>query len=392
MEFSIWANKSASGVNSGAGQWPDSSRENKYTASGVEKVYAPNPVSTSSTMSQLAQYYSRLYGEDENSLAMFSPVLAQERKQSVSSLGDTSSGSIQPEETREVAMRTNFGNDYSDHFLRTGILPQAHIMNVSNPLVGYPRLQRLHELKAQRVAENACKPFCASVDVALMPRVLTDWANSGAIFDVVLVGGCFKTQLRPEYLISLPISLLTPKPSVAFVWVPSHGLEIGRQALGAWGFRRSEDITFLAMSKDSPFYPPQVDHDFIEKSTWHCLMGIKGTLRRSEHAELINCNVDTDTIVESKEHRLNVIPEPIYKVIENFSLMSRRLHVVPGTGGEMLPVRPRPGWVIASPDCILNNFSVDSYMEEIKVVGARVPMDLEIDALRPKTPPRSKRN
>lgn len=287
---------------------------------------------------------------------------------------------------------TNFGNDYSDHFLRTGVLPQAHIQNAANPLVGYPRLQRLHDLKAIHTNKHACQPYCASMPIASMPTELHDWAAAGLLFDVVLVGGCFQTTPRLDTLISLPVAQLTPRPSIALIWAPSHGLEIARQALGAWGFRRSEDITFLAMSKDSVFYPPQSDADFIEKSTWHCLMGLKGTLRRSEDSDLINCNIDTDTVLESPGDRPNVVPENIYKVVENFSLMSRRLHIVPGSAGSALPVRPRPGWVIASPDCLMNNFTVGNYMAEIKSLGTRVPIDPEIDSLRPRTPPRAKRN
>lgn len=317
----------------------------------------------------------------------------------------------QLENEESIATAPNFGNDYSDHFLRTGVLPQAHIQNATNPLIGYPRLQRLHDLKQAHTRKHACQPYCASVPVPSMPDQLINWANAGLMFDVVMVGGCLKNTPSLELLTCLPVAQLTPRPSIALIWVPSHGLDIARQALGAWGFRRSEDIVFLAMSKDSIFYPPQSDADFIEKSTWHCLMGLKGTLRRSEDADLINCNIDTDTILESPTtDRPNIIPEKIYKVVENFSLMSRRLHIIPGSASSsvsslsstsaanpnvsstILPVRPRPGWVIVSPDCLLDNFSVPDYLVETKLVGSRVPIDAEIDALRPKTPPRAKRN
>lgn len=361
------------------------SKKTSYSSSFFEHdipnaTSTPAPHSPTTDVRQLGQYYSSFQDFEQAG-----PPSQPSPNQRPAEYEDSTQ-----EENR--ATLPNFGNDYSDHFLRTGVLPQAHIMNVSNPLVGYPRLQKLHELKTMHTAKHACKPFCANVSVEDMPEVLSDWASSGVVFDVVLVGGCFKTTPSLETLLALPVSQLTPKPSVALVWMPSHGLEVARQALSSWGFRRSEDITFLAMAKDSPFYPPQSDQDFIEKSSWHCLMGLKGTLRRSEHSDLINCNIDTDTIIESKFNRLNVIPENIYKVIENFALMSRRLHIVPGTGGEFLPVRPRPGWVIASPESLLDNFTVRGYLTDIKNKGTRVPIDHEIDSLRPKTPPRAKRN
>lgn len=293
-------------------------------------------------------------------------------------------------------LSTNFGNDYSDHFLRTGVLPQAHIQNAANPLVGYPRLQKLHELKKAHTRKHACKPFMATTSLESLPLKLHDWASNNVQFDVVLVGGCFEETPSQDYLSSLPVGALTPRPSIALVWVPSFALETAKQALGSWGFRRSEDIVFLTASKSSCFYPPQSDADFIEKSSWHCLLGLKGTLRRSEDTDLINCNIDTDTVLESPTDCPNVIPDNVYKVIENFSLMSRRLHILPGTtrnsSAPSLPTRSRPGWVIVGPDCLVNNFNIDDYVREVKIVGTRVPIDPEIDSLRPKTPPRAKRN
>lgn len=287
----------------------------------------------------------------------------------------------------------NFGNDYSDHFVRTGILPQAHVQNAEIPLVGYPRLQKLHDLKATHTRHYACTPYTSSLSTAEMPHTLHTWATSDDLqFDVILVGGCLPYALSLNTLASLPIPQLTPRPSLALVWVPSHGLDIARQALEIWGFRRSEDIVYMCRSRESIFYPPQHEEDVIEKSTWHCLMGLKGTLRRSEDTDLINCNVDTDIIMETSDVKPNIVPEQIYTIIENFSLMSRRLHIIPGNGNKKaLPVNPRPGWVIVSPDCQNNNFMPQDYMTEMRVLGHRVPIDTEIDILRPKTPPRAKK-
>lgn len=287
----------------------------------------------------------------------------------------------------------NFGNNYSDHYLRTGVFPQAHIQNAANPLVGYPKLQRLHDLKEIHTRKHACRSYSAATAIPDISPRLQQWVQSGVMFDVILVGGCFADTPPLDTLISLPIAQLTPRPSIALIWVPSHGLETARHALSSWGFRRSEDIVYMSMSKDSIFYPPQHPDDFIEKSTWHCLMGLKGTLRRSEDADLINCNIDTDTVLESPSDRPNVIPENIYRVIENFALMSRRLHILPGTAAHKnLPVRPRPGWVIVGPDCLVDDFASDEYLEEISRIGTRVPVNQEIEILRPRTPPRAKRN
>ena len=98
-------------------------------------------------------------------------------------------------------LSTNFGNDYSDHFLRTGVLPQAHIQNAANPLVGYPRLQKLHELKKAHTRKHACKPFMATTSLESLPLKLHDWASNNVQFDVVLVGGCFRGNTQPGLFI-----------------------------------------------------------------------------------------------------------------------------------------------------------------------------------------------
>ncbi|VVT47033.1 uncharacterized protein SAPINGB_P001510 [Magnusiomyces paraingens] len=298
----------------------------------------------------------------------------------------------EPVDTKKIQLFNNFGNDYSDHYLRTGVLPQVHVQNSDMPLVGYPRLQRLHELKATHTLHHACTPYCASMPVPDMPSTLQKWAaHDGLIFDVVMVGGCYPYAPSLSTLASLPIPQLTPRPSIALIWVPGYGLDTARQALEAWGFRRSEDIVFMCRSRESVYYPPQHEDDIIEKSTWHCLLGLKGTLRRSEDTDLINCNVDTDIIVETLKERACIVPEQMYSIIENFTLMSRRIHIIPGYAGSSLPVRPRPGWVIVSPEAPANNFLPQTYLNEMRVLGHRVPVDPEIDLLRPKTPPRAKR-
>ena len=54
----------------------------------------------------------------------------------------------------------------------------------------------------------------------------------------------------------------------------------------------------------------------------HCLMGIKGTVRRNTDAHIIHANVDTDIIVaEEAPFGSTRKPEEIYSVIEHFCLV-----------------------------------------------------------------------
>lgn len=289
----------------------------------------------------------------------------------------------------------NFGNDYNDYFLRSGVLPQCHIMNAEDPLTGYPRLQKLHVLKRAHTERYAGKAFGRNVEPSLMRQELLTWASQSLNFDVIMIGGCIDQYPSLQMLMDLPVQKLTPRPSIVFLWVPGPGLEAGRRALEHWGFRRSEDIVYFVTNKGSlhyPHAPASGEHeDCIVKSTWHCLMGLKGTLRRSEDSDLINCNVDTDVILEKPTERPNVIPESMYEIVENFTLMSRRLHIIPGHSTIDKPVRPRKGWVIMSPDVLLDNFEGTEFNSQTARYGHRVPVDSEIDSLRPKTPTKARK-
>lgn len=288
----------------------------------------------------------------------------------------------------------NFGNDYNDHYLHSGVLPQAHIMNSDQQFVGYPKLIKLQQLKEAHNKKYARLRMGCRLSPEKMQGRLNEWAAQGCNFDVVVVNGCIDSPPSNQTLVSLPIQKITPRPSILFLWVPGSHLEVGRMALEHWGFRRSEDIVYFAKSAESLHFPRGQAvsvKDCVVKTTWHCLMGLKGTLRRSEDTDLINCNVDTDVILESEAERPNVIPEAMYKIVENFSLMSRRLHIIPAHAPLEKPVRLRPGWVIMSPDVFLDNFDPNLLPTEYSSTGYRIPVDAEIDNLRPKTPTKGKK-
>lgn len=60
----------------------------------------------------------------------------------------------------------------------------------------------------------------------------------------------------------------------------------------------------------------------------HCLMGIKGTVKRSTDGDFIHANVDIDLII-TEEPEIGNIEKPveIFHIIEHFCLGRRRLHL-----------------------------------------------------------------
>lgn len=84
----------------------------------------------------------------------------------------------------------------------------------------------------------------------------------------------------------------------------------------------------------------------------HCLMGIKGTVRRSQDGHIIHANVDTDIIVsEEFKYGSDRKPDELYHMIEHFALGRRRLELF----GEDHNVRP--GWVTVGLSLSASNFS-----------------------------------
>lgn len=140
------------------------------------------------------------------------------------------------------------------------------------------------------------------------------------------------------------------------------------QCLRKWGFRRCEDICWIKTNKNNPgktkaldpkavFQRTKVDDILLKCELYacinvsitllihrldlnflfrvnvrhlqeHCLMGIKGTVRRSTDGDFIHANVDIDLIITEEPEMGNVEkPVEIFHIIEHFCLGRRRLHL-----------------------------------------------------------------
>ncbi|SCV02830.1 LANO_0G00496g1_1 [Lachancea nothofagi CBS 11611] len=288
-------------------------------------------------------------------------------------------------------------NDYTQHYVHTNILPQRFVKNSENQVEGYPNLQKLFRLKEKHVARHATTPYGCRINIDEMVPTLNSWIhNDKLIFDVVMIGCLTDNQFIYPLLTSLPIDRLISKPGFLFIWGSAQKINELTKLLqnDTWAkkFRKSEELVFIPVDKSSPFYPglDNDDQALFEKMQWHCWMCITGTVRRATDGHLIHCNVDTDLTIESDGSQNSAIPAHLYKIAENFSTATRRLHIIPARTGTETPVRVRPGWVIMSPDVILNNFDSVRYQEDINKVGTHLPMKNEIETLRPKSPVQKK--
>ncbi|TVU48376.1 hypothetical protein EJB05_08010 [Eragrostis curvula] len=269
-------------------------------------------------------------------------------------------------------------NDYSQNFVDTGMRPQNFIreLDLTSVAEDYPKLRELIQRKDEIVANSASPPMYYKCD--LREHVLSP-EFFGTKFDVILVDPPWEeyTHRAPgitdnlEYwnvdeIMNLKIEAIADIPSFVFLWVGDGvGLEQGRQCL----------------KKE------------------HCLMGIKGTVRRSTDGHVIHANIDTDIIIaEEPTDGSTKKPEDMYRIIEHFALGRRRLELF----GEDHNIRP--GWLTLGKALSYSNFNKEAYVKNFADKDGKVwqggngrnpPPEAphlvvttpEIEGLRPKSPP-----
>lgn len=290
---------------------------------------------------------------------------------------------------------SNPHNDYCQHFVDTGQRPQNFIRDVglADRFEEYPKLRELIRLKDELISETASPPMYLRADLKSF-----DLKTLGTKFDVILIeppleeyarGGAAVAAGAPrnfwswDEILALDIGEVAAHRSFVFLWCgSSEGLDMGRNCLRKWGFRRCEDICWIRTNIDSPGHSKILEPKAVfQRTKEHCLMGIKGTVRRSTDGDFIHANVDIDLII-SEEQEFGSLEKPIeiFHIIEHFCLGRRRLHIF-GRDSTI-----RPGWVTIGPELTNSNFNSELYassFEENPTTGCTE----RIEALRPKSPP-----
>ncbi|GLT35915.1 hypothetical protein SLA2020_103280 [Shorea laevis] len=303
-------------------------------------------------------------------------------------------------------------NDYSQNFVDTGMRPQNFIreLELTNVVEDYPKLRELIQKKDEIVAKAASSAMyfkCDLHEFELSPEFF------GTKFDVILVDPPWEEYVHRapgvadhidywtfEEIMNLKIEAIADTPSFIFLWVGDGvGLEQGRQCLKKWGFRRCEDICWVKTNKNNA--TPGLRHDshtIFQHSKEHCLMGIKGTVRRSTDGHIIHANIDTDVIIaEEPAYGSTRKPEDMYRIIEHFALGRRRLELF-GVDDNI-----RSGWLTVGKGISSTNFNAEAYVRNFADKDGKVwqggggrnpPPDAphlvkttpEIESLRPKSP------
>jgi len=286
---------------------------------------------------------------------------------------------------------SNPHNDYCQHFVDTGQRPQNFIRDVglADRFEEYPKLKELIRLKDELIQETASPPMYLRTDL----RTFT-LSSLQTKFDVILIEPPLEEYQRNrgvpgdndfwqwEQIMQLDIGSVAASRSFIFLWCgSSEGLDMGRVCLRNWGFRRCEDICWIRTNLKNPGHSKNLEPKAVfQRTKEHCLMGIKGTVRRSTDGDFIHANVDIDLII-TEENESSEKPTEIFHIIEHFCLGHRRLHLF-GRDSTI-----RPGWLTIGSQLTNNNFNADTYASYFTNGNVTTGCTDRIESLRPKSPP-----
>ncbi|XP_067298867.1 N6-adenosine-methyltransferase non-catalytic subunit isoform X2 [Pseudorasbora parva] len=285
-------------------------------------------------------------------------------------------------------------NDYCQHFVDTGHRPQNFIRDggLADRFEEYPKQRELIRLKDELISATNTPPMYLQAD----PDTF-DLRDLKCKFDVILIEPPLEEYYRESGIIAnerfwnwddimkLDIEEISSIRSFVFLWCGSgEGLDLGRMCLRKWGFRRCEDICWIKTNKNNPGKTKTLDPKAVfQRTKEHCLMGIKGTVRRSTDGDFIHANVDIDLIITEEPEMGNIEkPVEIFHIIEHFCLGRRRLHLF-GRDSTI-----RPGWLTVGPTLTNSNFNVEAYSTHFSEPNSYLSgCTEEIERLRPKSPP-----
>ena len=269
-------------------------------------------------------------------------------------------------------------NDYSQHFVDSGQRPQNFIRDVGlkDRFEEYPKLRELIKLKNRLVADTAHPPMYLKASSSSSVNV--EMKALEQKFDVILIE---PPLIDWERVMALDVGHVAAQRAFVFLWCGnSDGLDLGRVCLQKWGFRRCEDICWIKTNHgdgEKAIKGVLEPKAVFQRTKEHCLMGIKGTVRRSTDGDFIHANVDIDLIIDEEAEEK---PVEMFHIIEHFCLGRRRLHLF----GNDCAIRP--GWFTLGPALSSSNYDaavLAGYYQGDLTTGCTE----RIENLRPKSPP-----
>uniref|UniRef100_A0A7N0UMN4 N6-adenosine-methyltransferase MT-A70-like n=1 Tax=Kalanchoe fedtschenkoi TaxID=63787 RepID=A0A7N0UMN4_KALFE len=104
-----------------------------------------------------------------------------------------------------------------------------------------------------------------------------------------------------------------------FLWVTGRAMELGRDCLELWGYKRVEEIIWVKTNQLQRIIRTGRTGHWLNHSKEHCLVGIKGNPE-------VNRNIDTDVIV-AEVRETSRKPDEMYPLLERISPRTRKLEL-----------------------------------------------------------------
>ncbi|EZG61426.1 N6-adenosine-methyltransferase [Gregarina niphandrodes] len=117
---------------------------------------------------------------------------------------------------------------------------------------------------------------------------------------------------------SLRIDLVQDE-GLLFLWVTGRAMEIARQCMTHWGYRRVDELVWLKTNHLHRIIRTGRTGHWLNHSKEHCLVGVKGNPR-------INRKIDCDVLV-SEVRETSRKPDEIYRLIERMCPYGQKLEL-----------------------------------------------------------------
>ncbi|KAL3132362.1 hypothetical protein ABBQ32_008938 [Trebouxia sp. C0010 RCD-2024] len=118
---------------------------------------------------------------------------------------------------------------------------------------------------------------------------------------------------------------------VIFLWVTGRAMELGRECLQLWGYKRVDELIWVKTNQLQRLIRTGRTGHWLNHSKEHCLVGVKGSPQ-------INRNLDCDVLV-AEVRETSRKPDEMYSLLERLSPGTRKLEIF------ARPHNVQPGWV-----------------------------------------------
>ncbi|GMH41060.1 hypothetical protein BSKO_08970 [Bryopsis sp. KO-2023] len=118
---------------------------------------------------------------------------------------------------------------------------------------------------------------------------------------------------------------------VIFLWVTGRAMELGRECLELWGYKRVDELVWVKTNQLQRLIRTGRTGHWLNHSKEHCLVGVKG---RPDLNRFVDCDVVVAEVRETSRK-----PDEMYPLLERLSPGTRKLEIFARMHNR------RPGWV-----------------------------------------------